>query len=133
MREPAQSALWNELTEHPLGKAALVGAQCRYLLGSWLAPWGLQPRLCAWHRATAGWDDEMREQRLHRVVGLSRFRPACRSVASAEPVVAAQDFEERYRPWLVETFPAHHSGARTWVRVGETCGRGRQAGWRPNL
>ena len=31
------------VTEHPLGKAALVGAQCRYLLGSshgWLGAVG---------------------------------------------------------------------------------------------
>ena len=74
------------VTEHPLGEAALVG--CRYLVGSGLAGWGLQPRRCAWLRV--GWDDKTRAQRLHRVVGLSRFRPGCRSVASVG-LVATDD------------------------------------------
>ena len=68
------------VTEHPLGKAALVG--CRYLVGSGLAGWSLQPR----RRVTAGWDGKTRAQRLHRVVGSSRFRPGCRSVAIVGPV-----------------------------------------------
>ncbi len=45
VRNPAQSAIWNELmiTEHPLGKAVLVGPQCRYLVDSshgWLGAVG---------------------------------------------------------------------------------------------
>ena len=88
---------------------------------------------------TAGWDDKTRAQRLHRVVGLSRFLPGidCRNLASQLLGLSlrtmVRDFDERYGfcPWLVETFidPAHHSGASlrasNWVHVGETRGRGR--------
>ena len=149
VQNSAQSAIWNELmiTEHPLGKAALVGYQCRYLVGSshgWLGAVGFAAsarRLAARDR-WIGWDDKMRERRLHRIVGLSRFliRPGivCRNLASQVLSMSlrtmARDFEKRYgyRPWLVETFidPARHLGvslqASNWVHVGETCGRGRQ-------
>ena len=148
VQSPVQSAIWNELmvTEHPLGKAALVGYQCRYLVGSahgWLGGVGFAAsalRLAPRDR-WIGWDDKTRAQRLHRVVGLSRFliRPGidCRNLASRLLGLSlrtmVRDFDERYGfyPWLVETFidPAHHSGASlrasNWVHVGETRGRGR--------
>ena len=83
----ALSGARNELmvTEHPLGKAALVG--CRYLVGSahgWLGGVGFAAsalRLAPRDRWLG-----RRAQRLHRVVGLSRFRPGCRSVAIVGPV-----------------------------------------------
>ena len=78
---------------------------------------------------------------LHRVVGLCRFliRPtvACRNLASHVLGRAAravgEDIERLYgyRPWLLETFvdEREHTGtglrAANWVRVGESCGRGR--------
>ncbi len=34
VRNPAQSAVWMMITEHPLGKSVLVSCQCRYLVGS---------------------------------------------------------------------------------------------------
>ena len=126
------------VTERPLGKAALVG--CRYLVGSGLAGWGLQPRRCAWRRVTAGRDDKTRAQRLHRVVGLSRFRPGCRGVAIVGPVLRTMVQDERYGfyPWLVETFPARVSAGlgscerdpRT-ARPARTGGRTRENMYEP--
>ena len=78
---------------------------------------------------------------LHRVLGLCRLlvRPGigCRNLAShvlGRAARAVGDDCERlygYRPWLLETFvdETDHTGASVraanWVRVGETCGRGR--------
>ena len=90
----------------------------------------------------SGWDDTGRRAHLHRVLGLCRLlvRPgvACRNLAShvlGRVVRAVGDDCERrygYRPWLLETFvdQTEQTGASVraanWVRVGETCGRGRQ-------
>ena len=117
VRNPAQSAVWNELmiTEHPLGKAVLVG--CRYLVDSshgWLGAVGFaaSARRLAARDNWIGWDDDRRRTCLHRVACMSRFLPGveCRNLASQvlsmSLTTMARDFEERYghRPWLVETF-----------------------------
>ena len=125
------------VTEQPLGKAAPVGPRCRCELVAGSARWGLPLRCGVRCRATVGWDDKTRERRLHRIVGLNRFRPGivCRAsrVLSLSLRAVGQDFEARYgyRPWLLETFPAHRIGVRAGNRVAETCGRGRQDGAEP--
>ena len=145
----AQRRVWNTLMahEHPRGAGPFVGHQVRYLVGSahgWLGAVGFAAsarRLNA-RDAWMGWDDAQRRAHLHRVVGLCRFliRPqvTCRNLASHVLGRAVQalreDFEALYgyRPWLLETFvdEREHTGASlraaNWVRVGETCGRGRQ-------
>ena len=89
----------------------------------------------------SGGDDTGRRAHLHRVLGLCRLlvRPGigCRNLAShvlGRAARAVGDDCERlygYRPWLLETFvdETDHTGASVraanWVRVGETCGRGR--------
>ena len=91
--------------------------------------------------AWVGWDDTGRRSHLHRVLGLCRLlvRPGivCRNLAShvlGRVVRAVGDDCEGlygYRPWLLETFvdETEQTGASVraanWVRVGETCGRGR--------
>lgn len=145
VRNLAQSVVWNEVVEHPFGKAILVNPQCGYLVGSshgWLGVVGFAAsvRRLAAHDYWIGWDDKTQERRLHRIIGLNRFRSGivCRNFASQalsmSRMTMAQDFEGRYnyRPWLVETFvdSAHHSGisfrAANWIHVGATRGRGRQ-------
>ena len=145
----AQRLVWNTLMahEHPRGAGPFVGPQVRYLVGSahgWLGAVGFAAsarRLNA-RDTWMGWDDARRCAHLHRVVGLCRFliRPGvvCRHLAShvLGRVVRAlgEDFERLYgyRPWLLETFvdEREHTGASlraaNWMRVGETCGRGRQ-------
>ena len=144
----AQRLVWNTLMahEHPRGAGPFVGHQLRYLVGSahgWLG--GVGFAACA-RRLNArdtwvGWDDAHRRAHLHRVVGLCRFliRPGVRCHNLASHVLGrtvrevGEDFERRYgyRPWLLETFvdETAHSGtslrAANWVRVGESCGRGR--------
>ena len=144
-----QRRVWNTLMahEHPRGAGPFVGPQLRYLVGSahgWLGGVGFAAcarRLRA-RDAWIGWDDERRRTHLHRVLGLCRLlvRPgiSCRNLASHVLGRAARavgdDFERLhgYRPWLLETFvdQTEHTGASVraanWVRVGETCGRGRQ-------
>ena len=146
--DDAQRAIWNELMarEHPRGMGPLVGAQVRYLIGSahgWLGALGFAAAALqlAARDAWIGWDDELRGEQLHRVVGLSRFliRPAVRCRNLASRVLGstlrrlATDFEERYgyRPLLVETFvEPPHTGvslrASNWRYVGDSRGRGRQ-------
>ena len=62
-------------------------------------------------------------------------RPPSSSIClNASTVMPVPDIERLYgyRPWLLETFvdEREHTGASlraaNWVRVGETCGRGRQ-------
>ena len=144
----AQRRVWNTLMahEHPRGAGPFVGHQLRYLVGSahgWLGAVGFaaSARRLKARDAWVGWDDERRCAHLHRVVGLCRFliRPGvvCRNLASHVLGRAAravgEDFERLYgyRPWLLETFVEEraHTGASlraaNWVRVGESCGRGR--------
>ena len=144
----AQRLVWNTLMahEHPRGAGPFVGHQLRYLVGSahgWLGGVGFAAsarRLNA-RDTWVGWDDARRRAHLHRVVGLCRMliRPhvLCRNLAShvlGRAVRAVgEDFERLYgyRPWLLETFvdETEHTGASlraaNWVRVGESCGRGR--------
>ena len=144
-----QRRVWNTLMahEHPRGAGPFVGRQLRYLVGSahgWLGGVGFAAcaRRLRSRDAWIGWDDTGRRAHLHRVLGLCRLlvRPgiSCRNLAShvlGRAVRAVGDDFERlygYRPWLLETFvdEADHTGASVraanWVRVGETCGRGRQ-------
>ena len=132
--------------EHPRGAGPFVGPQLRYLVGSahgWLGGVGFaaSARRLRSRDAWVGWDDAGRRAHLHRVLGLCRLlvRPGivCRNLAShvlGRVVRAVGDDCERlygYRPWLLETFvdETEHLGASVraanWVRVGETCGRGR--------
>ena len=144
-----QRQVWNTLMayEHPRGAGPFVGPQLRYLVGSahgWLGGVGFaaSARRLRARDAWVGWDDTGRRAHLHRVLGLCRLlvRPgvACRNLAShvlGRVVRAVGDDCERrygYRPWLLETFvdETEQTGASVraanWVRVGETCGRGRQ-------
>ena len=144
----AQRWVWNTLMahEHPRGAGPFVGPQLRYLVGSahgWLGGVGFaaSARRLRSRDAWVGWDDTGRRDHLHRVLGLCRLlvRPgvACRNLAShvlGRVVRAVGDDCERrygYRPWLLETFvdETEQTGASVraanWVRVGETCGRGR--------
>ena len=143
-----QRRVWNTLMahEHPRGAGPFVGPQLRYLVGSahgWLGGVGFAAcaRRLRSRDAWIGWDDTGRRTHLHRVLGLCRLlvRPGigCRNLASHVLGRAARavgdDFERLhgYRPWLLETFvdETEHAGtsvrAANWVRVGETCGRGR--------
>ena len=143
-----QRRVWNTLMahEHPRGAGPFVGPQLRYLVGSahgWLGGVGFAAcaRRLRSRDAWIGWDDTGRRAHLHRVLGLCRLlvRPgiSCRNLAShllGRAARAVGDDCERlygYRPWLLETFvdETEQTGASVraanWVRVGETCGRGR--------
>ena len=149
VEDPGHRRIFNELMEreHPQGAVLPFGRQLGYLIGSdhgWLggclfaaSALVLQPR-DRW----IGWNADEREQRLHRVVGLTRFlvRPhgQCRNLASKVLSLCLQamvgDFEARYGivPLLAETFvgPGYDGAslrAANWVYVGETAGRGRRA------
>ena len=144
----AQRQVWNTLMayEHPRGAVPFVGPQLRYLVGSAHGCLGgvgfaASARRLRSRDAWVGWDDTGRRAHLHRVLGLCRLlvRPGivCRNLAShvlGRVVRAVGDDCERvygYRPWLLETFvdETEQSGASVraanWIRVGETCGRGR--------
>ena len=142
----AQRQVWTLMAyEHPRGAGPFVGPQLRYLVGSahgWLGGVAASARRLRSRDAWVGWDDAGRRAHLHRVLGLCRLlvRPGivCRNLAShvLGRVVrtVGDDCEGRYRPWLLETFvdETEQTGASVraanWVRVGETCGRGRQDG-----
>ncbi len=145
----AERRIWTELMidEHPRGAGPLVGRQLRYLIGSthgWLGGLGFGAaalQLAARDR-WIGWTVAQRRAHLDRVVGLSRFliRPCvtCHNLASRVLgrclQILPEDFARRYgfEPWLVESFAdrALVRGtvyrASNWIRVGQTCGRGRQ-------
>lgn len=145
----AASRLWNELIQryHYLGYAPMSGAQLRYfvrgadgrklaLLGFGAAAWKLAGR-----DRFIGWDTSQREARLCHVVNNSRFLvlPWVRSPNLASMILGLcarrvrEDFEHRHgvRPLLMETFieSERFTGscyrAANWLRVGVTCGRGR--------
>lgn len=144
----AEYRLWNELMlrEHPLGERPLVGRQLRYLLVSssgYLGAVGFAAAALQLRDRDRwiGWDRAQRQAHLDYVVCLSRLliRPgvACANLASKALSLAvgvvADDFAQRYgyRPWLLESFvSAEQQGscyrAANWIRVGATCGRGRQ-------
>jgi hypothetical protein len=146
--EPITSALWNELIDryHYLGYRRAGGAQMRFLvrasgmlvalLGYTAAAWRVAPR-----EAFIGWNEEQRQERLHRVVGNSRFLilPWVRgkNLASRILGLAARQLADRwenryrYRPVLLETFVEERRFAGTcyqaanWICVGRTQGRGK--------
>ena len=141
--------IWNELMlcEHPQGAGPLVGAQMRYLIGSehgWLGGLGFGAAAIqlAARDQWIGWDLQTRRERLHRIVGMSRFliraSVHCHNLASCVLGMVLRridlDFEERYgyRPWLIESFVEIERFAGTsyqaanWIEIGQTKGRGRQ-------
>ena len=141
--------IWNELMlcEHPQGAGPLVGAQMRYLIGSeygWLGGLGFGAAAIqlADRDQWIGWDVATRRERLHRVVGMSRFliraSVRCHNLASCVLGMVLRridlDFEEQYgyRPWLIESFVEIERFAGTsyqaanWIEIGQTKGRGRQ-------
>jgi hypothetical protein len=146
----AHYRLWNELLcrEHPRGAGPLVGRQVRYLLASahgYLGAVGFSAAALQLRARDAwiGWEAAQRQAHLDQVVGLSRLliRPQveCANLASKALALACaalpDDFAQRYgyRPWLLESFvdAQHELGtcyqAANWIRVGTTCGRGRNA------
>jgi len=149
VRTDEQMRIWNELmlTEHYLGKATLVGRQLRYLIRSehgWLGGlgFGASALQLAPRDHWIGWNQQQRQEQLHRIIGLNRFliRPGvhCSNLASKvlgmSLAIMGNDFEHQsgYRPLLVESFvdSERYSGtcyrAANWIMVGTTKGRGRQ-------
>jgi hypothetical protein len=141
--------IWSELMlcEHPQGAGPLVGAQMRYLIGSehgWLGGLGFGAAAIqlADRDQWIGWDVATRRQRLHRIVGMSRFliraSVRCHNLASCVMGMVLRridlDFDEQYgyRPWLIESFVESERFAGTsyqaanWIEIGQTKGRGRQ-------
>lgn len=145
----AESRLWNELIQryHYLGYTPMSGAQLRYfvrgndgrqlaLLGFGAAAWRLARR-----DRFIGWDTSQREARLCQVVNNCRFLvlPWVRSPNLASMILGLcarhvrEDFERFHgvRPLVMETFveSERFTGscyrAANWIRVGSTCGRGR--------
>ncbi len=133
--------------EHPLGRVRAAGCQLRYfirserhgLLGGFLfaASTPKQQARDAW----IDWHPQMRDARLHLVVGMARFliRPAVRCLNLASRSLAlvrkrvVQDYAAEYGtvPVLLESYvsPAHDGAsyrAAGWVRVGESSGRDRR-------
>ena len=143
-----QRQVWNTLMayEHPRGAGPFVGPQLRYLVGSahgWLGGVGFaaSARRLRSRDAWVGWDDTGRRSHLHRVLGLCRLlvRPGivvatwprtCWAGSSGRSATTARGCMAI--AWLLETFvdETEQTGASVraanWVRVGETCGRGRQ-------
>lgn len=140
--------IWNELmlSEHPLGRARLVGRQLRYLIASahgWLG--GLGFGSSALHLESRdqwiGWEADQRIHFNPRIINMNRFliRSSVRCANLASHVLGlcarrvADDFERRYgcRPWLMESFVDRdlYGGtcykAANWICVGQTGGRGR--------
>jgi hypothetical protein len=146
-----ESRQWTELIErhHYLKYRVPVGANLRYLVRSrqreeivlacllWSSP--------AWKMAARdewiGWSAEQRTRQLQLIVNNSRFLvlPWVHVNGLASKILAqsarqlSTDWEQRYgyRPLLLETLvdPQRFRGtcyrAANWIRVGQTCGRGR--------
>lgn len=150
--EPVQSAeqrlLFRELVgrHHYLGHAVPFGAHLRYLFYSGPRVLGaMQFSSPAWRMAVrdqwVGWDDAARGANLQRVLNQSRFLilPWVHIANLASAILAralrrvGADWSARYgvEPLLVETlvdesrYRGHCYRAANWVRLGETCGRGR--------
>ncbi len=140
---------WKKLvaTHHYLGYQPLCGAQLRYLIGSeqgWLG--ALAFSAAALHLKARdrwiGWSNQARQCHLTQVVANSRFVIArgvrVKNLASKVLALAQkrlpQDWVQAYgyTPLLLETyveskrFAATSYRAANWIRVGKTCGRGRQ-------
>ena len=144
-----QRKLWNELMirEHPLGLGWMTGRRVRYLALSehgvvGALGFGSSALNLAAREAWIGWNGHQKRSHLDRVIGMNRFliRPhvRCSNLASCVLGMAVDrlgtDFEQayHYKPWLLETFVdlSEYDGtcyqAANWVRIGQTCGRGRQ-------
>lgn len=143
------SVTWNEMISrfHYLGYTPASGAQLRYLVtaesGALLA--AVSFAAAAWALADRdswiGWSPQIRQARLHLVVGNPRFLvlPWVRVPHLASHLLGsvtrrlAVDWSARYgyAPVLVETFveTARHAGtcykAANWTHVGRTKGRGK--------
>ena len=149
VRDKEAVGLWNEYVQryHSLGSKRPFGAHPRYFvlgrggmrLGCLLfaaSAWALEKR-DTW----IGWTARDRVQRLHRVVGNTRFLlfpwVHLKNLASKALSLVAQrireDWQQRYgyRPVLLETFVdvEHYRGtcyqAANWIALGQTQGRGR--------
>lgn len=144
----AASARWNELVarHHYLGYSPLPGAQRRYFVvagGRTLALFGVSAAAwaCKARDDFIGWGARERAEKLHLVVGNSRFLVLpwveVPNLASAALGILRRgvgaDWEEAYgyRPVLMETFvevgrfSATSYRAAGWVHVGRTTGRGK--------
>jgi hypothetical protein len=143
-----QSRLWNEYIHryHYLGYSPLPGAQIRYfaryneqpvaLLGFGSAAWKVAPR-----DRFIGWDDDIRQCRLHLVVNNARFlilpwiyrKFLASRILSLASKRLADDWQKRYsyRPVLVETYVQEDRfegtcyKAANFICVGKTQGRGK--------
>ena len=143
-----QRWVWNTLMahEHPRGAGPFVGPQLRYLVGSGHGclvgvGFAASARRLRSRDAWVGWDDTGRRAHLHRVLGTEPASGAPRDCVSQPGLARAgpgrPGGRRRLRacvwlsPWLLETFvdETEQSGASVraanWIRVGETCGRGR--------
>lgn len=149
VQSPQDSRLWNEWIAryHYLGYRPLSGAQMRYLvasadgrrlaaLGFGACAWQLQPR-----DRYIGWNDRQRRAGLHRIVNNARFLilPWVQCTGLASRILSGiikplhQDWRARYgyEPVLLETFveTPRFTGtsyrAANWLRLGQTCGRGK--------
>jgi len=147
--DKALSRQWRAMMQahHPLGDGPLCGAQLRYLIRSKQGILGgLSFSAAAWRLGVRdqwiGWSDSMRERRLSRVVGNTRFLilPSVRVKNLASHVLGlatgqlAGDWQGHYgyKPVLVESFvdTSRYEGtcyrAANWVELGLSEGRGRQ-------
>jgi hypothetical protein len=144
----ADSQLWWQLMQrHPLGGAALCGAQLRYLVRSAAGYLGaLSFSAPAWRLAARdryiGWSEAARRSHLPLVINNSRFLilPTVKVPNLASHVLSLaearlpRDWQTRYGVWpvLLETFvdAALYRGscyrAANWIDIGTTAGRGRQ-------
>jgi hypothetical protein len=149
VQDKEEVSLWNEYVQryHPLGYKRPFGAHRRYFVVG-----GEQQRLgCLLFAASAwalakrdawiGWTARDRAQRLHLVVGNTRFLlfpwVHLRNLASKALSLVTQrirpDWQQRYgfRPVLLETFvdQERYRGtcyqAANWMYLGTTVGRGR--------
>jgi len=133
--------------EHPLGANRLYGRQLRYLIHAdgqlvGAIAFSSSARHMEDRDRWIGWDSQLRQAQLNRVVCMSRFliRPttSCRNLASKALSIVerrfAEDYANRYsiEPLLLESFVNldTHDGATyraaNWTKVGKTKGRGRQ-------
>ncbi|HUE72344.1 MAG TPA: IS4 family transposase, partial [Pirellulaceae bacterium] len=149
-----QRRMWNELIirEHPLHDARLVGRQLRYLIESsqgclGALGFGSAALFLEGRDKWIGWNEPQHREHLPRVLNMSRFliRPEVHVKNLASRVLAlctaqvAGDFERlyHYRPWLLESFvdTSLYEGtcykAANWICVGQSKGRGRNGGKRP--
>ena len=148
-KERELDLVWKKMVavHHYLGYQPLCGAQLRYLIGSeqgWLG--ALAFSAAAFHLKGRdrwiGWSAAARQCHLSKVVANSRFVIArsvrvnnlASKVLALAPKRLPTDWAQAYgyRPLLLESyvearrFSATSYRAANWIKVGKTCGRGRQ-------